>query len=115
MTQVILDIVAEDAKKPHVPDNMDPPAMQEHGSENREKRPRNRVHGRSRQGAFEMQRHNSELKHQRIRSMTALHSHRELKQKRNNVQPNNEVVYEGRAETRLVVANGKHGIELSDH
>src|SRR5262244_235902 len=108
MTHVIFDIVSEDPQKPHVPENVLPVAMQEHGSQNRQEIGANRVLRRACESASEVMRDKSVLRNQKCERTGALKVCRNLNQyKYRDIQRNKEIVHYRCAEAGLIVANRK--------
>ena len=109
MAQIVLDVVAEDPQKPEIANYVEQIAMQKHRSENGQKRRRNRIVRSARQSTRQMLRHESELEDQGFKMAPALHLHGNLKKHINqHVQRDDEIIHVWRAESGLIVANGKH-------
>src|SRR5258708_25009302 len=108
VTKIILNVVAKNPKEPHIADDVQPSRVQKHRGQDRQKCAGYRKVRRAGKGLFEVLRNNSELKNQGVQGPRSLRRYRELEQKYQHIQCDDEIRHIWRAEPRLVVANRKH-------
>src|SRR2546425_13359867 len=108
MSQIIFDVVPENPQEPHVANHMQPSTVHEHGSKDWKERCRQTKVSRSHEGVGHITWHDPELIDKCQISTRTLNCHPLLEHENNNVQGDDEIIYERRAESWLVVANRNH-------
>ena len=109
MSETVLDVVSEDPEEKRVAENVPPPSMQKHRSENCQEGCRNWILRRAVESAGEVFRNKSELKDQSVKMPRPLKLHWKLEEdEHQHVQRDDEIIHVGRTESWLIVAYGKH-------
>src|SRR5581483_12292118 len=115
MAQVVFDVIAKNPENPHIAQDMKESSVHEHGSQDRQDVCAKRVLRQAGDGADEIVRDQSELRDQQVHRAWTLNLYGNFdEQIHRDIQPNNEVVYEGRAVAGLVIANGKEHRTISE-
>lgn len=113
MAKIVFDVVTKDPENPHIAENVKKTPVHEHGSQDGENIGAQRILRQAGNGADKVVRYQSELLDQKVHRTRPLGLNRQFHEEIHcDIEPYDEVVYEGRAEPGLVIFDGKHARRL---